>query len=206
MGERHWFAAAGAVVAVIAGLPVVGGATPAASIVIHLEDQIRMPPEDLNIIRTNIEEILNAAGVTVSWAGALQRPIGDLACDGIRHVAVSIIRIQQPFANDAADTADVLGRSAPAYARAWVFWNRIVDRTADRALDVNLVVARAIAHEIGHLLLPDRGHGAVGIMRASLDLDGARPARFTSTESALMRSAVAAARTTASSGDSGRCR
>lgn len=41
------------------------------------------------------------------------------------------------------------------------------------------VVGEVIAHELGHLLLPDPSHTKVGVMRASVDVRAHMPARFT---------------------------
>jgi hypothetical protein len=208
VAERGWFAAGGAALAaVLFGLPAASTAGQDSIIVVHLEDQTRILPDDLEIIRKHVNDIFHAAGVAVSWAGPLQRPVSDLSCDGVRRVAVSIINIQQPFSNDARDTDDVLGRAAPAYARAWVFRNRVAQIGKNRPVDVNLLLARAIAHEIGHLLLPAAtSHGAVGIMRPGLELNHVGIVRFTREESKLIRTAPAGSRRPASSGLTGHCK
>ena len=208
MAERGWFAAGGAALAaVLFGLPAPSTACQDSIIVVHLEDQTRLLPDDLEVIRKNVNDIFHAAGVTLSWAGPLQRPVSDVSCDGVRRVAVSVINIQQPFSNDARDTDDVLGRAAPAYARAWVFRNRVAEVAKNRPVDLNLLLAGAIAHEIGHLLLPPAtSHGAVGIMRPGLELNHVGIVRFTPEESKLIRTALAGTRRPASSGLNSHCK
>lgn len=66
---------------------------------------------------------------------------------------------------------------------------RIADRTSTEA---SLLLGRAIAHEIGHLLLGSANHARLGLMRAFWsheELRGAKPADwgFSSREAAQMR-------------------
>ena len=83
-----------------------------------------------------------------------------------------------------------LGRAVPDISRAWVFTNRVIAITKMRSIDPNLLLARVVAHEIGHLLLESRAHAAHGIMRAGLDVNGVGFYRFTENQAAEMRDAV----------------
>jgi hypothetical protein len=75
---------------------------------------------------------------------------------------------------------------------AYVF-PRQVERQADHfGASRTLVLACAIAHEVGHLLLPTTGHSDLGLMRASWDRDDFGRAergqlRFSAEEAALLR-------------------
>jgi hypothetical protein len=48
----------------------------------------------------------------------------------------------------------------------------------------------AIAHEVGHLLLPNNSHSFVGIMRADLELTSMLPQEFTPQQSATIRASL----------------
>jgi predicted Zn-dependent protease len=61
------------------------------------------------------------------------------------------------------DIADVLGRAVPGISRAWVFANRVSEMTKLGAIDANRLLARVVAHEIGHLLLESKAHAPHGI-------------------------------------------
>jgi hypothetical protein len=50
-----------------------------------------------------------------------------------------------------------------------------------------MVVGAAMAHEVGHLLLPKNSYSSVGIMREDLDLKSRRPLAFTPAQSAEIR-------------------
>lgn len=174
----------------LAGSPV--AADGPSILVVHLENAAGTPAADVDAVKSEVERVFLGAGISVQWAPALYRPVGELPCDGQRHVAVSLVNIQAPFYADArAGSEDkVAGRAAVEMQRAWVFPNRIQEVGQGRPVDVTLAVARAMVHEIGHLLLPARGHTRAGIMRAGLALDQDVPFRFTDAESSSMRSGL----------------
>jgi hypothetical protein len=55
------------------------------------------------------------------------------------------------------------------------------------------VLARVLAHEIGHQMLPLQGHSESGIMRPSLNYRAAAPPTFTHDEAAAIRMFLSAA-------------
>jgi hypothetical protein len=79
---------------------------------------------------------------------------------------------------------------APRLGLGWAFYNRIVSAAGRKPVDVNRVLARVIAHEVGHLILPVHGHGEFGIMRSALGLDHVGIYRFTNDQARQMRAAL----------------
>jgi hypothetical protein len=73
--------------------------------------------------------------------------------------------------------------------RAFVFVNPISRTMAGEPGQVSTVLAHVIAHELGHLLLPE-GHSPTGLMRASLDPHGVVLSQFTDDQSRAMRAAL----------------
>ena len=69
--------------------------------------------------------------------------------------------------------------------RAYVYVDRVRQLSSQRQAQVQLLLGRAIAHEVGHLVLPKDGHSTSGIMTARLHThrDGAA---LTFTESERM--------------------
>jgi hypothetical protein len=57
---------------------------------------------------------------------------------------------------------------------AFVFYDRVLRSAHDRHQDIARVLASAMAHEMGHLLLPASAHSPSGIMRADWDGDDLR--------------------------------
>jgi len=81
----------------------------------------------------------------------------------------------------------VLGQAHKPSARAHIYWHR-VQALADRyALAHPDVLGYAVAHELGHLLLPEYSHAPTGIMKAGFDPDNSLGLRFTELQGAQLR-------------------
>jgi hypothetical protein len=63
----------------------------------------------------------------------------------------------------------VLGVAPHQTGRVYLFWDRIARRARENDVLPQIVLARVLAHEIGHHLLPLKGHSESGIMRPSLN-------------------------------------
>ena len=79
---------------------------------------------------------------------------------------------------------------------SYVFKDRALQIAHKRHQDVAQVLGYAIAHEMGHVLLPRPAHTAQGIMRAEWNGDDLRhiasdALRFTLTQATQMRSKLA---------------
>jgi hypothetical protein len=76
----------------------------------------------------------------------------------------------------------------PATRTAYIFCGRLATRTAKSWINrLDVALGRAIAHEVGHLVLPGRGHSRTGIMRDRLDLKSEHTAGFTEAEGESIR-------------------
>jgi hypothetical protein len=51
----------------------------------------------------------------------------------------------------------------------YIFFDRVMEVTTNQGVAPALVLGVAIAHEIGHLLLPGESHALAGIMRGKLE-------------------------------------
>ena len=79
---------------------------------------------------------------------------------------------------------------------AYIFKDRVLEIAHKRHQDVEQVLAYAIAHEMGHVLLPRPAHTAEGIMRAEWNGDDLRHVasdalRFTPAQATQMKSTLA---------------
>jgi hypothetical protein len=63
----------------------------------------------------------------------------------------------------------VLGVAPYQTGRVYAFWDRIARRARENAVLPQIVLARVLAHEIGHHLLPLQGHSDTGIMHRAVD-------------------------------------
>ena len=80
--------------------------------------------------------------------------------------------IIRPKASRPRMMGNALGDSHGTGGTAFVYRDRVLDVARARDLEVARVLAYAMAHEMGHLLLPYPSHAITGIMQA--DWDGAR--------------------------------
>jgi hypothetical protein len=83
--------------------------------------------------------------------------------------------------------APCAGVAATSCTIAYIFYDRIEEFAQTARLPVGRLLGLAIAHEIGHLLLPARSHSAHGIMRAGLDLGRSILPQFTAVEAGVIR-------------------
>jgi hypothetical protein len=88
-----------------------------------------------------------------------------------------------------APVADAtLGFAEPGGSVATVLYDRVGKFAKRFGVKREVLLGYAIAHEIGHLLLPPNSHSPSGVMRASLDLDqaAAKKLRFTREQGELI--------------------
>jgi hypothetical protein len=86
--------------------------------------------------------------------------------------------------------------------RGYVFWRRVERASLQFTASLDKVLAIAIAHELGHMLLPDGKHAKTGLMRAPWDANSFRSATagllaFSSDSAALIRREMEKDRSTA---------
>ena len=166
-------------VAIVAFLGVTP-AVPAAAAVVDPELRIVIrtydaaAAGDLAPARSAAAAILEEAGVAVTWVSCdavfVRRDDNPcLAPLAANELAVRFVRLPPHLA---AQDLVTLGQSLVdtglrGGALATIYVNRVVT-LADRCrLDVQTLLARAVAHEIGHLLLGTSAHAPSGLMRAA---------------------------------------
>jgi len=147
-----------------------GGAVIIDSILVRVYDNAGVAPAELTEALKRSYEILRRAEVTVDWAQCPAHRVGSVPaiCDtppGHNDMVVRLVegaekdRDRRPLGQPLLDPATGKG------VFATVFMNR-VDRLAEVAqYSRSTVLGRAIAHEIGHLILGTNSHSETGLMR-----------------------------------------
>ena len=81
-----------------------------------------------------------------------------------------------------------LGFAAPGTSEATILYNRVGKFSKRYGLKREVLLGYAIAHEVGHLLLPPNSHSPSGVMRANIDLQraAAKKLRFTRQQGELI--------------------
>ena len=140
------------------------------SILVRIYDNAGVVSSDLNDALKHSREILRRAEVTVDWVQCPARRTGSVPaiCDTPPGNSEMVVRLVQGAEKDRDKRPlgqPLLDRSRGTGVFATVFMNR-VDRFAEVAqYSRSIVLGRAIAHEIGHLILGTDDHSATGLMR-----------------------------------------
>jgi hypothetical protein len=114
--------------------------------------------------------ILDAAGVELEWVTCAPHVAADARCRGARgadDLVVRIIADGGPAANDGRFPLGyaVVDNERCVATLATVFADRVERIGRESRTDVALLLGRAIAHEVGHLVLRSAAHSRAGLMR-----------------------------------------
>ena len=134
-----------------------------------------VPDGDLQKAQTRAEAILGKAGIEVSWldcwlvdrepadaSPSCRQPLG--ATDVMR-VGLATPDNGTRFSSMGFSLVDAADGRAPCLATMYA--NRVANVARGAGVDARELTGRAIAHEIGHLLLATNQHAATGLMRAA---------------------------------------
>lgn len=88
----------------------------------------------------------------------------------------------------------VLGVAPLSHDRVYAFCERITKLSARERVSVATTLGRVLAHEVGHLVLPGKGHSETGIMRAIPDYKSKQAPGFTDDQAASIHMRLMAAR------------
>jgi len=147
-----------------------GGAVIIDSILVRVYDNAGVPPAELTEALKRSYEILRRAEVTVDWAQCPAHRVGSVPaiCDTPPGHSDMVVRLVEGAEKDRDRRPlgqPLLDPSTGKGVFATVFINR-VDRLAEVAqYSRSTVLGRAIAHEIGHLILGTNSHSESGLMR-----------------------------------------
>jgi len=176
----------------IAAILLVGLSTPIAAeeavrpaVVVEVFNHARLSADTLTQAMAKVSRIYRETGVEVLWTDAATP-------DAPRRFIRLIIR-QTPSRPRVMGTA--LSNPHLGGGTAVVYHDRVLDVAQARVLDLACVLAYAMAHEMGHLLLPYPSHAVTGIMRADWDGGdfqqmGTGSLRFTPTHAKAIRTAA----------------
>ena len=137
--------------------------------VISIRIDIASTLDGVSLLRAQqlTSEIYERAGVTLDWTADTTTPGRSLTI-----VLTTIAAGPAGLVPEAMGVAPSPGDGSRG-ATAYVFVDRVASFSAAHRVAAEHVLACAMAHEIGHLLLPPNAHAAEGIMRGSW-----HPARF----------------------------
>jgi hypothetical protein len=157
------------------------------TVVVH--NTAEVPDADLTRAKAGVDRLLATAGVTIVWAES-----GDSA-----GFTIQVVIRRQPGGGPGAKSPSALGTTiGEDHSRggvSFVFYGRVLTFAHAHKRPVGAVLGLAIAHELGHVLLPAPAHTPSGLMKAEWNDDDIRhlaagAAAFTSVQATLMNTAI----------------
>jgi hypothetical protein len=182
-----------------------GDEEPRPKITLWVYNYARVPTPILVSAEGEAQKIFREVGVETEWldcrlsaaeprTAAYQRPLTtlDLILRLLPPSMAQTIAVQNNEVFGMALTVD----GTPA-TDAFIFYQRVLDLARTGYIYEQEILAAAMAHEIGHLLLGSNSHSSTGIMRAKWNRDELELARlrrllFTPDQSKLIRANVLA--------------
>ncbi len=141
-------------------------------VVVRIYDTHGLPPAELAAARSAAERILSDADIAVRWADCpCGKPVGPV------ELMIRVAR-STPDSEAASLGFSYVDLRSKAGTLATVFADRIHVLAGASGADEGELLGRAMAHEIGHLLLGTHDHAPAGLMRAawtSIELAKNRP-------------------------------
>jgi len=154
----------------IGRVPSVRAEDPAV-VVVRAYNTYGVPASQLKTAERTVRGLLESTGIAATWRGCRvthddQNPLAD-PCDdrvAVNEVIVRIVASVEGLPGFAlgysyVDAAHGRGTLATVYA------DRVTVLSETLQADTGVMLGRAVAHEIGHLLLGSQSHSALGLMR-----------------------------------------
>jgi hypothetical protein len=141
------------------------GKPPAIAVVAY--NQAAVDSETLARAKSDVTRIYREVGVAVTWRNSA-------AVDPAGAFAIQLLLRRRPVNESGSVIGTAIGEVHETSGSAFVFYERVLKSAHERQQDVARVLAYAMAHEIGHLLLPAPAHSPTGIMRSAWDGDDLR--------------------------------
>ena len=162
MSREPWALAMSVVADVGIGLREAEASQPNPVIAIKVENAHGLDGVNLLRVQELTTGIYAQAGVTLQW-------ITDEASPTSRTLTINLTTTATAPSGIAPESMGVAPSPGDGKrgTKAYVFMDRVTSFTAEYRLQADYVLACAMAHEIGHLLLPPNAHDSIGIMRGS---------------------------------------
>jgi hypothetical protein len=175
----------------------------AALVIVRIYNYAAVPPAELNAARADADRIFQDAGLHLQWIECRvpNAPGGDLCTDPLNVRNEFVLRLQAGSHESTRSRVASLGSSLMdddigGGVLITIDPRAVHSVAAQAGVDPSTVLGRAIAHELGHLLIGRPRHASQGLMRAfwsQAELRRNRPVdwRFSAGEGELMRRTLA---------------
>lgn len=166
--------------AALLAAPADSGSARLRTVSVRLHDYAHLDRRELQVTEGQVSAIYAAIGIAIAWRepvrpDEVQAGLRDWPADPAPELTVLIM--SSAMARLVGISDSVAGYAAVAERGGGSVAFSVAERTRRIATCAGVpharVLASVIAHELGHLLMPQRGHGRSGIMRPQW-----RPAEF----------------------------
>ncbi len=156
------------IVAALVCLPATNSAEPGRpSVFVMLQNLAGAPTALVELAQGDVARLYALIGVEIVWV----TEVTEVPDPARRMRVVCLTKLDPPHQVNVLDSAvgyTVLARRKRTL-RTYVSWRRVERASREFTTAVDKVLTMAIAHELGHLLLPDGKHAKAGLMRAPWD-------------------------------------
>jgi hypothetical protein len=132
-------------------------------LVVRVYDSVGVPPADVERARASVGAILANVGIDPIW-----RPCHASTCTGPIKPHEVVLRVVRSSPGSAKDSlgSSLIDVSQHAGSLGTIYADRVRALATQAGVDEGELLGRAIAHEIGHMLIGTSEHSRVGLMRA----------------------------------------
>jgi hypothetical protein len=185
MAKAARLVAIGVAVMAAVSAPVRAAWAQDVALTLNLQDRSGIPADVLDEARVHVADIFEHAGIAVRWQASAPFTIVILTTE-----------MAAPMHQDAGRIGFAPATNGVAGRLAYVLNARVDAVAGTYKADKAIVLGAAVAHELGHLLLPVHAHSSTGIMRADwneTDLGRAKQGNllFVAREARLIRARLA---------------
>src|SRR4051794_27366179 len=167
---------------------VAADAREAVTVHVRLLNHARVSRPVLGQAKNQVTRIYGASGIRIFWVADSQSTSGARLISDVLLLSPSM---EDHFVAAEGVASRVLGLATRGAARAFIFTDRTMTLARHLGIDPADTLGVIIAHELGHLLLPNAGHSAAGLMQSSYSLGNSSARRFTPAEADAIRERLA---------------
>lgn len=144
-------------------------------VLVVVDDRASAAPSVLDQAGKEVVRIYRHAGMRVVWRRKTHAPHSAGSSEDQRAFTVHLM-VRAGLLPKSDDTSKFVMGAAPGGSIdcggvAFLFFDQVMEFSKVHQTAAALVMGTVVAHEIGHLLLNDRGHSDEGLMRASWSAD-----------------------------------
>jgi hypothetical protein len=156
-----------------------------ALVTVIVHNTAEVPRELLTRAQAQVEHVFADAGLTLTWT--------DGRIPGA--FAIHVIIRRRPGGGPGAASPSALGTTISSEhaegGSSFIFYDRVLSFAHAHTRPADVILAYAMAHELGHVLLPAPAHTASGLMKPEWSDDDLRyfnaGLHFTATQAAAMQ-------------------